>query len=59
MSPKELLYITDALGHEKHMKTCCQSVAAQLQDIELKTFVEQMASRHGQAYDKLYSLLNG
>lgn len=58
MSPKELLYIEDALGHEKHMHTCCTAYASQIQDGELKTFVEQLASKHQQNYSKLYSLLN-
>lgn len=58
MSPKELLYIDDALGHECYMKTCCQDIASKLQDMQLKTFAEQLASRHSQNYDKLLSLLN-
>ncbi len=58
MSPKELQYIADALGHEKHMKTSCTGIASQVQDPELRTFVEQLASKHSQSYDKLYRLLN-
>lgn len=57
MSPKELLYIEDALGHTCHMKTCCNATTSQLQDGELKTFVTQLASRHQQAFDKFYQLL--
>ena len=41
MSPKELLYIEDALGHEKQMKDCCTDYANMLQDGELKNFVQQ------------------
>lgn len=57
MSPKELLYIADGLGHEKHMKTCCQNAVDQLQDPELKAFVKKMATRHGKSFDKLFNLL--
>jgi hypothetical protein len=57
MSPKELLYIADGLGHEQHMECCCQSTAQQLSDPQLKAFVENLAERHGQAFNKLYSLL--
>lgn len=37
MSPKELLYIEDALGHEKQMKTACADFAASLQDPDCRT----------------------
>ncbi len=58
MSPKELLYIEDALGHEKQMKTACTDFANQLQDAELKTFVQNLCAKHEQAFGKFYSLLN-
>ena len=32
MSPKELLYIEDALGHEKFLKTQCQQAMQNLTD---------------------------
>ena len=57
MSPKELLYIEDALGHEKQMKAECQSSAAQLQDAQLKNFVEQLAAKHGECFSRFYGLL--
>lgn len=58
MTPKELLYIEDALGHEKQMKTLCSDLANQLQDAELKNFVSSLACRHNDNYSKFYSLLN-
>ena len=58
MSPKELLYVEDALGHEKQMKTCCCDFASQLQDGELKTFVEQLSAQHQQTFTQFYNLLN-
>ena len=36
MSPKELLYIEDALGHEQQMKKSCTDFANQLQDVQPK-----------------------
>ena len=33
MSPKELLYIEDALGHEKYLQTKCQETAQQLRAV--------------------------
>ena len=35
MSPKELNYIEDALGHEQFLKTQCQEAAQNLQDPQL------------------------
>ena len=57
MSPKELLYVEDALGHTCHMKSCCRTTAGQLEDVELKTFVEQLASRHLQGFVTFDQLL--
>lgn len=57
MSPKELLYIEDALGHEKQAKATCCTSAAQLQDVELKNFVAQLSERHVSCFDRFYGLL--
>ena len=57
MTPKELLYIEDALGHEKFFQAKCQQTASQLQDTELKACVEQMAEKHRQIFQNLYGLL--
>lgn len=57
MTPKELLYIEDALGHEKYFQTKCNQTANQLQDGELKTCVEQLAKQHSQIFQSFYSLL--
>lgn len=58
MSPKELLYIEDALGHEKQMKTACADFAASLQDPDLKSFVEDLSVRHQETFAGIYSLLS-
>ena len=57
MSPKELLYIEDALGHEQFLQTQCQQAAQALQDAQLKAYVNQMAQQHGQLFQQLYSLV--
>lgn len=57
MTSKELLYIEDALGHEKFFKTKCKETAAKLQDAELKACVEQMEQKHNQIFGSFYGLL--
>ncbi len=57
MSPKELLYIEDTLGHEKQIKTTCQESAKQLEDDELKSFVSSIGTKHADCFTKFYSLL--
>lgn len=56
MSPKELLYIEDALGHEQHLQTKCQTTAGQLQDKELKAFIEQPQTRPPSAVRSILSV---
>ena len=50
MSPKELLYIDDALGHE-------QFLIAQCQDPKLKQRVRQLQSAHQQLFNRLMALV--
>ena len=57
MSPKELLYIEDTLGHQKQIKATCDAATNQLQDAELKSFVKQIAEKHTQSFNKFYGLL--
>ena len=57
MSSKELLYIEDALGHEKFLKTQCQQAMQGLQDPELKAFVQQLMDKHKQIFSQLYQLV--
>lgn len=57
MTTKELLYVEDALGHEKYFQTKCQEVASQLQDADLKACVEQMEKKHQQIFQSFYGLL--
>ncbi len=57
MSPKELLYLEDALGHEKFLKTQCQQAAQALQNTQLKQCVAQWEEKHAQLFQKLYGLM--
>ncbi len=59
MSPKELLYIEDALGHAKQMQTSCTDFASQIKDPELKSFVSGLSTKHSECFTKFYSLLKG
>ncbi|MCC8042631.1 MAG: hypothetical protein LIO69_03865 [Oscillospiraceae bacterium] len=57
MTSKELLYIEDALGHEKYFQSQCNETAQRIQDTELKSCVESMAQKHNQIFQSFYGLL--
>lgn len=57
MSPKELMYIEDALGHEQFLVAQCQQAVQSLQNPELKNYVSQLAQQHQQLFNKLYQLV--
>ena len=57
MSPKELNYIEDALGHEQFLKTQCLEAIQNLQDPTLKNQVQQMTQKHQQIFDSFYNLV--
>lgn len=57
MSPKELLYIEDALGHEKFLKTQCQNAAANIKDGELRNYAQQLVQRHEEIFKQFYELI--
>lgn len=59
MSPKELLYIEDALGHEKQIKCTCQDSASKLQDGELSSFASSLAAKHTECFNKFLGLVGG
>ena len=46
MTGKELLYVEDALGHIQHIKTICETYSRNLQDPNLKAFVETLRQRN-------------
>jgi len=57
MTPKELLYVEDALGHTKQIKTVCTDFSNQLSDTELSNFVQDIARKQQQCFDRFYNLL--
>lgn len=57
MSPKELMYIQDALSHEQFLKSQCTQAAQSLTNPELKSFANQLAQKHEQLFQKLYQLV--
>lgn len=59
MSPKELLYIEDTLGHEKQIKTTCLDSSQNLTDSELASFVSSIGQKHTECFNKFYGLLGG
>ncbi|MGN1298433.1 MAG: hypothetical protein ACI4UE_00390 [Candidatus Scatovivens sp.] len=57
MTSKELLYIEDALEHEKFMQSCACKTSKQLQDAMLSTYVEQLEQKHTELFNKFLNLL--
>jgi len=57
MSPNELLYVEDALEHEKFLQTQCRDAAQALSDPQLKAYVQQLQNRHQQLFSRLYQLV--
>ena len=57
MSPKELLYIEDALGHEQQIKCLCADSANSVQDNELKSFISSLSQKHTENFNTFYNLL--
>ena len=56
LSPKELLYIDDALGHEKFLIAQCQQAASALNDPQLRECVQRMGKAHQELFDQFYNL---
>ncbi|MBP3708651.1 MAG: hypothetical protein J6J36_08680 [Clostridia bacterium] len=57
MTSKELLYVEDALGHEKFMKTCSCLTSKQLSDVTLSNYVKQLETTHTDLMNKFLNLL--
>ena len=57
MSPKELMYLEDALSHEQFLKTQCQQAMSALTDPQLKSYVQQMMQKHQQLFAALYQVI--
>ncbi|MCX4302809.1 MAG: hypothetical protein K1W33_00775 [Clostridia bacterium] len=57
MTSKELLYVEDALGHEKFMKCCSKDTSAMLQDPALSAYIGGLEKKHEEIYNKFLNLL--
>ena len=57
MSPKELLYIEDALGHEQQLKALCADSASSVTDPDLKNLISSVAQKHTECFNRFYGLL--
>jgi hypothetical protein len=57
MTEKELLYVQDALGHEQYFQTQCRETSSKIQDADLRSCIEQMASKHREIFNSFYGLL--
>ncbi len=57
MSPKELLYIEDALGHTQFLMTQCRTAAEQLQDPALQSQARQLANTNQKLFNQFLGLI--
>ena len=57
MTSKELLYVEDALGHEKFMKSCSNKASSQLQDANLSNYMKELETKHTELFNKFLNLL--
>ena len=57
MSPKELLYIEDALTHAQFLQQQCTNAANQVQDPHLNQCLTTMAEKHRQTFQSFISLV--
>lgn len=57
MTSKELLYVEDALGHEKFMKCCVQKTSSKLTDPALSAYVAELEKTHTDLMNKFKNLL--
>ena len=57
MTQKELLYIEDAIGHEKTIIDVCRETLNYLDDEKLKTFIENELNKHTKTKEQLMNKL--
>ena len=57
MSPKELLYIEDALSHTQFLMTKCQNAANQLSDPVLRQQAQQLVNGNQKLFTQFYNLV--
>lgn len=57
MSPKELLYIEDALGHTQYLMTQCRNAADQLTDPILRQQAQELVNGNQKLFTQFYNLV--
>ena len=57
MSPKELLYIDDALSHTQYLINQCRSASSQLSDPALKQQAQQRVNGNQKLFTGFYNLV--
>ena len=57
MSPKELLYIEDALAQIQFMKQKCEAAKAEIGDANLKKLIDKVSKKNQKMFDTLYALV--
>lgn len=57
MTPKELLYVEDALGHEQFFEQKCKEIADKIEDKDLKNCVNDMVAKHKTIFNNMYKLV--
>lgn len=57
MTPKEVMYVEDALAHAQFLQQQCQDAVNSLQDETLKQSVQQLVSKNQQTFQQFYNLV--
>lgn len=57
MSPKELLYIEDALGHTQFLMNQCREAANRLTDPALRQQAQQLINGNQKLFTQFYNLI--
>lgn len=57
MSPKELLYVEDALSHSQYLMTQCRTAAEQLTDPALKSQAMQLVNENQKLFTQFLNLI--
>ncbi len=57
MSPKELFYIEDALGHAQYLMTQCQNAANQLTDPALRSYAQELVNSNQKLFTGFFDLV--
>ena len=57
MTEKELLYVEDAIGHEKNIISICNETLNMLEDENLISFLTKEIKKHENMQEKLIGML--